>query len=142
MKALFVRQDRQQVGAAWSLMLLLLLAGSIHYGDTAQVTVDGIKDPFLGKVSYISPRAEYTPPVIYSRESRAKLVFLVESVFDPQASANLHPGQPFRSSACAASFQNSSFGRSHSSPSSFWPWHKALPPDLGLKMITTERNRL
>lgn len=27
MKALFVRQDRQQVGAAWSLMLLLLLAG-------------------------------------------------------------------------------------------------------------------
>ena len=68
--------------------------GSIHYGDTAQVTVDGIKDPFLGKVSYISPRAEYTPPVIYSRESRAKLVFLVESVFDPQASANLHPGQP------------------------------------------------
>ena len=68
--------------------------GSIHYGDTAQVTVDGIKDPFLGKVSYISSRAEYTPPVIYSRESRAKLVFLVESVFDPQASANLHPGQP------------------------------------------------
>jgi hypothetical protein len=27
MKALVVRQDRQQVGAAWSLMLLLLLAG-------------------------------------------------------------------------------------------------------------------
>ena len=68
--------------------------GSIHYGDTVQVTVDGVKDPFLGKVSYISPRAEYTPPVIYSRESRAKLVFMVESVFDPGASANLHPGQP------------------------------------------------
>jgi len=68
--------------------------GSIRYGDTAQVTVDGVKDPFLGKVSYISPRAEYTPPVIYSRESRAKLVFMVESVFDPGASANLHPGQP------------------------------------------------
>ena len=68
--------------------------GSIRYGDTAQVSVDGVKDPFLGKVSYISPRAEYTPPVIYSRESRAKLVFMVESVFDPGASANLHPGQP------------------------------------------------
>jgi HlyD family secretion protein len=67
---------------------------SIHYGDPAQVTVDGLKDPFVGKVSYISPRAEYTPPVIYSRESRAKLVFMVESVFDSRVSANLHPGQP------------------------------------------------
>jgi HlyD family secretion protein len=68
--------------------------GSIHYGDPVQVTVDGVKDLFVGKVSYISPRAEYTPPVIYSRESRAKLVFMVESVFDPQVAANLHPGQP------------------------------------------------
>jgi HlyD family secretion protein len=68
--------------------------GSIHYGDIAQVTVDGIQNPFFGKVSYISPRAEYTPPVIYSRETRAKLVFMVESVFDPQVAANLHPGQP------------------------------------------------
>ena len=68
--------------------------GSIHYADTARVTVDSVQNPFLGKVSYISPRAEYTPPVIYSRESRAKLVFMVELIFDPQAAANLHPGQP------------------------------------------------
>ena len=68
--------------------------GSIHYGDTTQVTVDGVPDPFIGKVSYISPHAEYTPPVIYSRESRAKLVFMIESVFDPEISRGLHPGQP------------------------------------------------
>jgi HlyD family secretion protein len=68
--------------------------GSLHYGDSAQVTVDGVQNFFIGKVSYISPRAEYTPPVIYSRESRAKLVFMVESVFDQQIAANLHPGQP------------------------------------------------
>jgi len=68
--------------------------GSIHYGDTTRVTVDGVPDPFIGKVSYISPHAEYTPPVIYSRESRAKLVFMIESVFDPGVSASLHPGQP------------------------------------------------
>ena len=43
-------------------------------------------------MSYISPHAEYTPPVIYSQESRAKLVFMIESVFDPQTAANLHPG--------------------------------------------------
>lgn len=68
--------------------------GSIHYGDAVQVTVDGVQNPFLGKVSYISPRAEYTPPVIYSRETRVKLVFMVEMVFDSAAAANLHPGQP------------------------------------------------
>jgi HlyD family secretion protein len=68
--------------------------GAIHYGDTVRVTVDGVRDPFIGKVSYISPHAEYTPPVIYSRESREKLVFMVESVFDPAVSAKLHPGQP------------------------------------------------
>jgi HlyD family secretion protein len=68
--------------------------GSIHYGEPVQVMVDGVAKPFLGKVSYISTRAEYTPPVIYSRESRQKLVFMIESVFDPQVAANLHPGQP------------------------------------------------
>jgi HlyD family secretion protein len=68
--------------------------GAIRYGETAQVQVDGVKEPFVGKVSYISPKAEYTPPVIYSRETRAKLVFMVELIFDVQAAADLHPGQP------------------------------------------------
>jgi HlyD family secretion protein len=68
--------------------------GSIHYGDQVQVTVDGVRDPFIGKVSYISPRAEYTPPVIYSRETREKLVFMIECIFDADAAKNLHPGQP------------------------------------------------
>jgi HlyD family secretion protein len=68
--------------------------GSIHYGDTVRVTVDGVTTPFVGKVSYISPHAEYTPPVIFSRESRDKLVFMIESVFEPEISVNLHPGQP------------------------------------------------
>jgi multidrug resistance efflux pump len=31
--------------------------GLIHYGDEVRVTVDGVRDPFIGKVSYISPRA-------------------------------------------------------------------------------------
>ena len=68
--------------------------GSIHPGDSVRVSVDGTGAPFLGTVSYISPRAEYTPPVIYSKESRSKLVFMIEAVFDPASSAQLHPGQP------------------------------------------------
>ncbi|MGB8169856.1 MAG: HlyD family efflux transporter periplasmic adaptor subunit [Chthoniobacteraceae bacterium] len=68
--------------------------GAIHPGDPAQVSVDGVREPFLGKVSYISPQAEYTPPVIYSQESRGKLVFMIEVRFDAEAAAKLHPGQP------------------------------------------------
>lgn len=67
---------------------------ALHMGDTVHVTVDGAKEPFIGKISFISPRAEYTPPVIYSKESRAKLVFMIEAVFNPEAAAKLHPGQP------------------------------------------------
>lgn len=66
----------------------------IHQGDPVSVTVDGIKESFAGKISFISPRAEYTPPVIYSRESRAKLVYLVEAAFPSVPPTRLHPGQP------------------------------------------------
>lgn len=68
--------------------------GLIHPGNTVRVTVDGLADPLIGKVSFISPRAEYTPPVIYSQESRSKLVFMIEAVFDPETAVKLHPGQP------------------------------------------------
>ncbi len=68
--------------------------GAIHAGDPVRVFVDGAAGPVAGKVSFISPRAEYTPPVIYSRESRGKLVFMVEAVFEPEVAVKLHPGQP------------------------------------------------
>jgi HlyD family secretion protein len=68
--------------------------GAIRYGESVRVTADGLKEPLWGKVSFISPRVEYTPPVIYSQESRSKLVFMIEAVFDPKDAVNLHPGQP------------------------------------------------
>lgn len=68
--------------------------GAIHPGDRVRVLVDGASAPAIGKVSFISPRAEYTPPVIYSRENRTKLVFMIEAVFEPDVAAKLHPGQP------------------------------------------------
>lgn len=68
--------------------------GSIHPGDRVRMQVDGVAEPFSGTVRFISPRAEFTPPVIYSRESRGKLVFMIEIRFDPDVAAKLHPGQP------------------------------------------------
>jgi HlyD family secretion protein len=68
--------------------------GAVKLGQQVNVHVDGVAAPHVGTVSFISPRAEYTPPVIYSRESRAKLVFMIEVVFDAETAVNLHPGQP------------------------------------------------
>jgi len=67
---------------------------AIHPGDRAQVTVDGAAAPISGVVDFISPQAEYTPPVIYSKESRQKLVYMIELTFAPATAAQLHPGQP------------------------------------------------
>jgi HlyD family secretion protein len=45
-------------------------------------------------ISFISDRAEFTPPVLYSKENRAKLVYLVEARPAPEVAAKLNPGQP------------------------------------------------
>jgi HlyD family secretion protein len=68
--------------------------GTIHPGHSVRISVDGVPEPFIGTVSFISPQAEYTPPVIYSQDSRDKLVFMIEVVVDPTIAVNLHPGQP------------------------------------------------
>jgi HlyD family secretion protein len=68
--------------------------GAVRLGDRLPVSVNGVPEPVAGTVSFISPRAEFTPPVIYSRESRGKLVFLIELTFEPDVAATLHPGQP------------------------------------------------
>ena len=68
--------------------------GALKAGDILNVTVTGRSSPLPVRVSYLSPRPEYTPPVLYNRENRAKLVFMVEAVFDPAAARDLHPGQP------------------------------------------------
>ena len=57
--------------------------GTLHAGDACACRWTGCATPYAGKVSYISPQAEYTPPVIYSQESRGKLVFMIEVRFDP-----------------------------------------------------------
>jgi HlyD family secretion protein len=68
--------------------------GAVSIGQAVRITCDGCPKPFTGKVSFVFPQAEYTPPVIYSQEFRAKLVFMVEARFDPGIARQLKPGQP------------------------------------------------
>ena len=66
----------------------------INIGERVSVHPDGAMRAFDARVNYISTQAEYTPPVIYSRETRAKLVFMIEARFSPADSGELRPGQP------------------------------------------------
>jgi HlyD family secretion protein len=68
--------------------------GRLKAGDHVSVGVQGHTEPLDATVSYLSPQPEYTPPVLYNRDNRSKLVYMVEAVFAPEAAADLHPGQP------------------------------------------------
>jgi len=70
------------------------ILGSVKTGQAVSVRCDGCEKPIWAHISYISSQAEYTPPVIYSRENRAKLVFLVEARPETADATKLHPGQP------------------------------------------------
>jgi HlyD family secretion protein len=68
--------------------------GAIKLGQAVTLACDGCAAPIEAKVTFIAPQAEYTPPVIYSKDSRAKLVFLVEARPAPVDATKLKPGQP------------------------------------------------
>lgn len=65
---------------------------AIKFGDTVNVTCDGCEKGLTAKVSFIARSAEYTPPVIYSLDERAKLVFLIEA--RPEQPDKFRVGQP------------------------------------------------
>jgi len=58
----------------------------IHPGDTVALSCDNCRD-LAGVVSFVAPRAEYTPPFIYSESTRAKFVFLAEARPTPDEAA-------------------------------------------------------
>lgn len=66
----------------------------IKLGDTITIGCDGCTQPYKAKISYISPQAEYTPPVIYSRENNYKLVYRIKAKPGPDDLRFFHPGQP------------------------------------------------
>lgn len=69
--------------------------GSLKLGQAVSLSCDGCGAPIAARISYVSPQAEFTPPVIYSNAQRSKLVFMVEARPDKAEDAlRLHPGQP------------------------------------------------
>lgn len=68
--------------------------GYLKLGQKAEVTIDTYKDKiYEGKVTYISPEAEFTPKNIQTKDERTKLVFAVKITI-PNEDYDLKPGMP------------------------------------------------
>jgi len=66
-------------------------------GKQVSFTCDTCPTDLKATIIYVSPRSEFTPPVIYSQSARTKLVFLVEARPEPTpgaAQVKLPPGLP------------------------------------------------
>ena len=70
------------------------LLARIAVGTRVAVSCDGCPPDLAARVTFVSPQAEFTPPVIYSNDSRSKLVFLVEARLEGEGARQLKPGQP------------------------------------------------
>lgn len=70
------------------------LLSTIHLEQNVSILCDSCKTPIQGKIRFISPQAEYTPPVIYSNSARSKLVYRVEANILTKNTKKLNPGQP------------------------------------------------
>jgi HlyD family secretion protein len=71
-----------------------MLLGGLKAGQSVRVHCDGCSADVPANITFISNQVEYTPPVIYSNENRAKLVFMVIAKPALDRAFLLHPGQP------------------------------------------------
>lgn len=54
------------------------MLAAVRHGQAARVQVDGLEEQLNGTVSWISPRAEFTPKSILTPETRTSLVYAVK----------------------------------------------------------------
>jgi HlyD family secretion protein len=63
-----------------------------HLGDLVTVTCDGCSEGLTATVDHFASDPQFTPPIIYSRDERHRLVFMTEAVM--AAKNDVLPGQP------------------------------------------------
>jgi HlyD family secretion protein len=68
------------------------LLAQMKLGGVVDVACDGCAAGLSARISYIANQPEFTPPVIYSKDQRAKLVYLIEA--RPEQPEKFRPGQP------------------------------------------------
>lgn len=67
--------------------------GRIKLGQSARVKIDGDKEFYDGKVTFVSPEAEFTPKNVQTPDERSKLVYRVKITL-PNPDGVFKPGMP------------------------------------------------
>ncbi|MCK4609389.1 MAG: HlyD family efflux transporter periplasmic adaptor subunit, partial [Gammaproteobacteria bacterium] len=70
------------------------ILSTIAIGQKIQFNCDSCKAKTPATISFISSDAEYTPPVIYSKDTRVNLMYRVEAKIAPDIAVRFHTGQP------------------------------------------------
>lgn len=65
---------------------------AFHLGETVSVSCDGCAEGLTATIDHFASDPQFTPPIIYSRDERSRLVFLTEAVMNEQN--GVLPGQP------------------------------------------------
>lgn len=76
----------------------------LHPGDVVGVSCDGCADGITARITRLASKPQYTPPILYTREARGRLVYRVEAeVLDLEGRASgVLPGQPVTVDASSA----------------------------------------
>ncbi|MSP53061.1 MAG: HlyD family efflux transporter periplasmic adaptor subunit [Gammaproteobacteria bacterium] len=74
----------------------------IHLGQIITVKCLSCSQTYQARIDFISPQAEYTPPVVYNKENDVKLIFMVRAQLLDNATQIFHPGQPLEAILSAA----------------------------------------
>lgn len=67
--------------------------GEMRIGGKVSIRCDGCPSDIPAEIRFVSPTAEFTPPVLYNQDNRNRLVFMVEA-YPAKDQEMLRPGQP------------------------------------------------
>lgn len=70
------------------------LLATLQLKQTVNISYNGYNKTIPATISYISSKSEYTPPYIFSENTRTKFVYRIEAKPIQTALLHLHPGQP------------------------------------------------
>jgi HlyD family secretion protein len=68
--------------------------GELALAQAVTISCDGCGAPIEAKLSFIAKEAEFTSPIIYSKENRSSLVYMIEAQPNASQAQRLHAGQP------------------------------------------------
>jgi HlyD family secretion protein len=66
---------------------------ALPIGGKVMIDDNSGQQPLAAHITYISPQAEYSPPELYNRDNREKLLFMLEAKPDTTPE-RIHPGLP------------------------------------------------